>query len=106
MHLPPDDIDLWIADLKDIRINSLKHTDFQVRNTAPYLDEAIKILSDYIASREQEQFIPEQLPENFKIHRVATKKRCKCPNGYHWVNRRLKNGQPGFCRKNPKRKKL
>jgi hypothetical protein len=101
MHLPPDDIDLWISDLKDIRINTLKHTDFKVRNTATHLDRAIEILIDYTANRDRQQFIPEPPPIGCTIN----KQYYQCPSGYHWVNRRLKNGAPGFCRRNPQRKK-
>jgi hypothetical protein len=97
MHLPPDDIDLWISGLKDIRLNSLRHTDCQVRSTVLHLDRAIEILVDYTANREQEQFIPEQplLDQDYP----------QCPPGYHLVRRRLRNGALGFCRRNPQRKK-
>jgi hypothetical protein len=111
MHLPPDDIDLWISDLKDIRLNSLKHTDFQIRSTVPHLERAIEILVNYSANREQQQFIPEPRPQKCQIQHKAVQKgenilesspspqQFQCPPGKYWVRRRLKNGDPGFCRR-------
>lgn len=97
MHLPPDDIDLWISDLKDIRLNTLRHTDFQVRDAVPHLDRAIEILIDYTAIRERQQFAPESCSQSQEYP--------QCPPGYHLVKRRLKNGKFGFCRRNPQRYK-
>jgi hypothetical protein len=101
MHLPPDDIDLWISELKDIRLNTMRHTEVQVRNTAPHLDRAIEILIGYTANRDRQEFIPEPPPIDCPI----TQQYSRCPSGYHWVNRRLRNGKPGFCRRNPRRRK-
>lgn len=117
MYIPPDDIDLLITQLREIRLNSYKHTDSQVRSTVPYLDRAIEILLEYTATRNRQSFIPEQRPEKYKVQKDAAQKKqnsldllpieefTQCPDGKHWVRRLLKNGEYGYCRRNPQKSK-
>jgi hypothetical protein len=82
MSSPPDDIDLSITDLKNIRLTLNSHEVEQVRNSVPHLDKAINILIKYKASRNQQEFEPEPRPEKPKAEKKTVQKNKPSPNGH------------------------
>lgn len=104
MHLE-DDITRFINALKEIRSGLNVHTNSQaVNDCVKRLDQAIDLLESY---RNQERyFSPEQRSDSvrsFFKEKLKQSETYNCGERMHWVRRRLKNGKPGFCRKNPTR---
>jgi thiamine pyrophosphokinase len=114
----------WIKELKGIRsgVSSLRKPDLDIY--IGYLDSVIKALEDYLNKEKYHQ--PESPDEQDKIKerirsmqkpntdgKIAAQKSKntldttlasdECGIGRHWVRRRKKNGEPGFCRNNPSR---
>lgn len=105
-----------IDTLKRIRLSLIKFEDTTFQNCVMYLNMAIKSLEDYKNNPGQlERQMPPhlaQIPVNSNTSSTKDMKSLLnqatpyCGVGKHWVNRTLKNGEPGYCRKNPQRNKI
>ncbi len=117
MYSPKDDIELLIADLRNIHISLSKYQSSQVKSSINYLLQAITILQAYKNEVNQREFEPEpfspgrsyNVEKNIiqgKIYSNASlsQQSNSCGPGMHWVRRVLKDGRPGYCRSNPTRK--
>ena len=78
----------------------MNFADTRFKDSVQYLELAIRSLTAYRDS--QQPYAYRQNPRK-KLSREEESIK-KCPSGQHWVNRHLKNGESGFCRKNPQRK--
>lgn len=95
-------VDKYIETLKKIKLYLTNLADTKFQNSVQYLELAIRSLTAYRDS--QQPYVYKPNPRKQQFHREEDVKK-RCPDGQHWVNRYLKNGAPGFCRKNPQRKK-
>ncbi len=112
----------WISQLKDIRsgLNALNKPNFS--SILGSLDRIINFLENYLdeekyhkpASKDEQDKTKERIRkklngnedrvrQNPKKKLDATLDRPDCGIGKHWVRRAKKNGEPGFCRSNPRR---
>lgn len=110
-----DHITQFIEDIQEVRLALLKPEYLHLKKTVEHLENAISSLKNYKA--EQGIFIPKPPPINNNYKKKTTQEKQvlqesslsqqipECGSGKHWVRKRLKNGAPGYCRKNPQRKK-
>ena len=114
MHSTKDHIELSIEDLKNARINLLRDNSRQVQRSLKSINTAIEILEAYKKqiNQRQYQFTPLSAQDKFSKQRSKiyidsslSQESSHCGQGYHWVRRALKNGESGYCRKNPQRNK-
>jgi hypothetical protein len=104
----------WINSLKNVRLGLSNLNDPQAYNYISSLDEVINFLEEYY--KKEKVYKGESPTEKAKImdsisERQSSKKKemiqeiPNCAIGRHWVRRPKNNGEPGFCRNNPKRRK-
>jgi hypothetical protein len=92
-----------IDTLKRIELSLRKFEDKSFNKCTSSLNRAIKILEDYKSNPGQ---LERQLPPNqTNLKGLPNQQKPDCGSGRHWVWRQLKNGKPGYCRKNPQRHK-
>lgn len=119
MNSSKDDIELLIDDLKIVLTSLYRHqSSQQVQESINYLNRAIAILEAYKSEVNSRQFQPPKplthkynfserntlSIQNNSSNYSSANNSHKCGIGRHWVRRRLKNGDSGYCRNNPKRK--
>lgn len=101
-----------INSLKNIKLSLIKLEDTNFKNCVTYLEMTIQILENYKNNPGQieRQIPPNQISGNKKkspentLRVTSANSSTQCGSGKHWVRKRLKNGEPGYCRRNPHRK--
>lgn len=92
----------YIETLKRIKLYIMNLADPKFADSVQYLELAIRSLIAYRDSQTPYSYRPNPRKKQFPHDQEISN---RCPSGKHWVNRTLKNGEPGFCRKNPQRNK-
>src|SRR5919199_3696971 len=115
----------WITSLKHIRSGLDALNNLELKKCIDYLDSVITELEDYV---KKEKYHKPELPadqerikdlirnkQKLKVKEetsggdfekkklIQSQQKPDCGIGKHWVRRRKKNGDPGFCRSNPRR---